>query len=162
MTDVRATNGSQMLPRSMVLLAGGTLAFAFLAAATARIADVPPAASPTAMRAATQVAPVTSRRLRFLDRADGAVVIQDARTGATASVIAPGQETGFVRGVMRALARERRQHGVGAAVPFELTLWRDGELSLTDTATGRSIEMTAFGTSNRATFAELLSAGDAA
>ena len=162
MTDSRAPHRSQLLPRSMVLCAGGMLAFAFLAAAAVRIAGIPPAASPTAMRAASQVAPVTSRLLRFLDRADGAVVIQDARTGTVASVIAPGQETGFVRGVMRALARERRQHRVGAAVPFELTLWRDGELSLTDTATGRSIEMTAFGSSNRATFAALLTPGDAA
>ena len=48
--------------------------------------------------------------------------------------------------------------GIGDGPPFTLTLWRDGELSLTDTATGRAIELTAFGTTNRATFAALLDA----
>ena len=60
-------------------------------------------------------------------------------------MIEPGQQTGFIRGVMRGLARERRMRGIGDAPPFNLSLWRDGELSLTDSATGRSIELTAFG-----------------
>ena len=55
---------------------------------------------------------------------------------------------------MRGLARERRSHGFGNDAPFTLTAWRDGELSLTDTATGRSIELTAFGADQpRAAFA---------
>ncbi len=139
-----------------LILAGATVAFAFAATAAVRIAHVPPAASPALLRAAAHVAPVQSRSLRFLDRADGAVVIRDARTGAVTQVIEPGEKTGFIRGVMRGLARERHQHGVGANVPFTLTAWRDGELSLTDPATGRSIELTAFGTTNRAAFAALL------
>jgi putative photosynthetic complex assembly protein len=146
----------EMLPRGTLILAGALVTFAFGAAAAVRIAGVPPVASPAAMRAASGVAPVASRDLRFSDRADGAVVILDVRSGRIASVIQPGEETGFVRGVMRGLARERHQRGIGAAEPFNLTLWRDGELSLTDSATGRSIEMTAFGSSNRATFAALL------
>ena len=72
------------------------------------------------------------------------------------SVIEPGQQTGFIRGVMRGLARDRRSRGIGNAPPFNLTLWRDGELSLTDSATRRSIELTAFGSTNRAAFAALL------
>ncbi|WP_374942213.1 photosynthetic complex assembly protein PuhC [Sphingomonas sp.] len=154
--SARAYYRSDMLPRSTLMMAAGVVLFAFAAAATVRVAHIPAAASPTATRAAMHVAPVTSRDLRFLDRADGAVVIQDARTGAVASVIRPGEKTGFIRGVMRGLARERHQRGLGAATPFNLTLWRDGELSLTDLATGRSIELTAFGTTNRATFAALL------
>lgn len=154
--SARAYYRSDMLPRGTLMMAGAVVAFALTAAATVRIAHIPAAASPAAMRAAARVEAVASRDLRFLDRADGAVVIQDARTGATASVIEPGQETGFVRGVMRGLARERHQHRLGSATPFNLTLWRDGELSLTDLATGRSIELTAFGSTNRATFAALL------
>lgn len=157
--SVRSHDHADMLPRGTLIMAAAVVAFAFGAAATVRLAQIPPAASPAAMRAAAHVAPVASRSLRFLDRADGAVVIQDARTGGIASVIQPGEKTGFIRGVMRGLARERRQHGVGAVAPFTLTLWRDGELSLTDPATGRSIEMTAFGTSNRASFAALLAPG---
>ena len=108
------------------------------------------------MRAQEKIAVVESRSLRFVDRADGAVVIEDVGRGGVASVIEPGQQTGFIRGVMRGLARERRMHGIGNAPPFTLTLWRDGELSLTDSATGRSIELTAFGSTNRAAFAALL------
>ena len=145
-----------MLPRGTLMIAGGLVLFALAATAVVRIADIPAAASPVAMRAQERIAAVASRDLRFVDRADGAVVIQDVGRGGIASVIEPGQQTGFIRGVMRGLARERRMHGIGDKPPFNLTLWRDGELSLTDSATGRSIELTAFGTANRAAFAALL------
>jgi putative photosynthetic complex assembly protein len=151
------TPQADMIPRSTVIGAGVLVAFALAAASIVRIADIAPAASPVLLRERAHIAPVKSRALRFVDRADGAVVIVDAR-GGTAAVIAPGQKTGFVRGVMRGLARERHAHGIGDGPPFMLTLWRDGELSLIDTATGRAIELTAFGTTNRATFAALLDA----
>ncbi|PCD03638.1 phosphonoacetaldehyde methylase [Sphingomonas spermidinifaciens] len=145
-----------MLPRGTIALTGALVLFAIGATAAVRITGTPLAASPTALRAAERVAPAASRTLRFSDRADGAVVIEDVGSGSVAQVIEPGQQTGFIRGVMRGLARERRMKGVGEGPPFALTLWRDGQLSLTDTATGRSIELTAFGASNRAAFAALL------
>lgn len=147
-----------MLPKGTLVIAGALVVFALTATSIVRIAGIPAAASPPAFRAQAQVAPVSARTLRFLDRADGAVVIEDAGSGATAAVIAPGEQTGFIRGVMRGLARERRMHGIGDRPPFTLTLWKDGELSLTDSATGRSIELTAFGSTNRAAFAALLTA----
>lgn len=147
---------ADMLPKGTLYLAGALAIFAFGAAATVRLTGTPAAASPVALRAAEHVQPIATRSLRFVDRADGAVVIEDVGRGGIASVIEPGQETGFIRGVMRGLARERKMHGIGDAPPFTLTAWRDGELSLTDTATGRSIEMTAFGSANRAAFAALL------
>jgi putative photosynthetic complex assembly protein len=151
---------ADMLPRGDQRPAGALVVFAFSVTAAMRIAHVPPAASPAAMREANHVEAVASRNLRFIDRADGAVVIEDVR-GSTASVIEPGQQTGFIRGVMRGLARERKMRGLGDQPPFKLTLWRDGELSLTDSVTGRSIEMTAFGSSNRASFMALLPKGSA-
>ena len=160
MSATRAS--ADMLPRGTLVLAGGLVVFALAATSFVRIAGVPAAASPVAMRAQAHIAPVASRTLRFLDRADGAVVIEDVRTRETAAIIAPGEKTGFIRGVMRGLARDRRSRGIGDGPPFELTLWRDGELSLTDTATGRSVEMTAFGSTNRAAFAALLPKGPAA
>jgi len=148
---------TDMIPRSTLIAAGALVAFALAATSIVRIADIAPAASPVLLREQAHVAPVKTRMLRFVDRADGAVVIVDTH-GGTAAVIAPGQQTGFVRGVMRGLARERHARGIGNGPPFALTLWRDGELSLVDTATGRAIELTAFGTTNRATFAALLDA----
>ena len=147
---------AQMLPRGTLAIAGGLVLFALGATTLVRVTGTPPSASPVALRAQAHIAPVASRNLRFLDRADGAVLIQDVATGQPAAVIAPGQQTGFIRGVMRGLARDRRSRGVGDAPPFALTLWRDGELSLTDSVTGRSIELTAFGSTNRAAFAALL------
>jgi putative photosynthetic complex assembly protein len=154
-----AHSHADMLPRGTLILAGALVLFAFTATAAVRIANIPAAASPVAMRTANKMVPVESRNLRFIDRADGAVVIEDTDKGDTASVIEPGQQTGFIRGVMRGLARERRMRNIGDRPPFNLSLWRDGELSLTDSATGRSIELTAFGSSNRATFLALLSKG---
>ena len=148
---------ADMIPRSTLIGAGALVAFALASASVVRLANIAPAASPVLLRERAHIAPIKSRALRFVDRADGAVVIVDAR-GGTAAVIAPGQKTGFVRGVMRGLARERHAHGIGEGPPFTLTLWQDGELSLVDTATGRAIELTAFGTTNRATFAALLDA----
>lgn len=148
-----------MLPRGTVITALALVLFALAATTTVRLAQIPPAASPARLRVAAHVGLVESRTLRFTDRADGAVVIADTARGTPAAVIAPGQQTGFIRGVMRGLARERRQHGLGDGPPFTLSLWRDGELTLTDTATGRSIELTAFGSTNRAAFLALLHAG---
>ena len=154
-----ATTRADTLPRGTLVIAGCLLGFALAATSIVRIAGVPAAASPAALRAEGRIAPVTSRDLRFLDRADGAVVIEDVRTRRPVSVIHAGEKTGFIRGVMRGLARDRRARGIGDAPPFNLTLWRDGELSLTDSATGRSIELTAFGSTNRAAFAALLPKG---
>ena len=102
--------------------------------------------------------PVETRSLLFADRADGGVSVRDARTGASVAELAPG-EGGFVRGALRALARTRRGHGVGAAAPFHLTRWRDGRLTLADPTTGGHVELAAFGSVNLAAFAPLLSAG---
>ena len=151
-----AHDHANMLPRGTIAIVGAMTLFAFGATALARLTGTPAAASPVALRAVNQVAPVATRTLRFTDRADGAVVILDVATNGTAAVINPGEKTGFIRGVMRGLARDRRSRGIGDAPPFTLTLWKDGELSLTDTATGRSIELSAFGATNRAAFAALL------
>ncbi|GAA0728290.1 photosynthetic complex assembly protein PuhC [Sphingomonas japonica] len=142
------------VPRGALLLVGGLVGFALLATATFRIADLPPAASPVLERASAHVAAVESQTLRFADMDDGGVRID--RVGGASTIIHPGEQSGFVRGVMRGMARDRRMRGIGSTPPFTLTLWANGGLSLTDTATGRIIELNGFGLDNRATFAKLL------
>ncbi len=95
------------------------------------------------------------RELRFADRADGAVVATDARDGRGVAVFDPGT-SGFVRGTLRGLSRERKREDLGPERPFRLTAWADGRLTLEDTATGRIVEMTAFGQTNQQTFRGLL------
>lgn len=115
-------------------------------------------ARPTApeQRLAARVAAASSRTLTFVDRADGALVITDVSTNRPAFIVQPGSESGFIRGVVRGLMRERRLREADRAAPLTLTQWQDGALTLTDTATGRVIELGSFGSSNRASFARLL------
>jgi len=70
----------------------------------------------------------------------------------------PVAEGGFVRGTLRALTRERRQEGQGREAPFRLAAWSNGQLTLDDLATGRRIDLTAFGATNAEVFSRLLTA----
>lgn len=147
-----------MLPKGALVIAGALVLFSLAVTTIVRVAHIAPSASPVALRAAGHVAPLASRNLRFTDRADGAVVIEDVGTGHVAGMVEPGTKSGFIRGVMRGLARDRHMRGIGDGPPFTLTAWKDGELSLVDTATGRTLELGAFGGTNRAAFAALLTA----
>jgi putative photosynthetic complex assembly protein len=142
-------------PRGLLLGIGVLISATLLLVALARshgvglmmTRDIEPAASAaTAVREAA---------LRFADRDDGAVVVTRAVDGATVAVIESGSG-GFVRGVMRGLARERRMHGIESTPPFLLTQWSDGRLTLRDTATDRLIDLGAFGQTNLGAFAALL------
>jgi len=108
-------------------------------------------------RVEAHMAMVQARDLRFLDSADGSVRVVDASGKAPDAVIAPGSNQGFIRGVLRGLARDRRMRHLDDGPPFRLALWRNGRLSLQDRATGRTIELDSFGADNRAAFARLLS-----
>lgn len=112
---------------------------------------------------ATEPAPISevhgavlqSRSLMFADGPDGEVLVQDVATGARLT-LRDGSE-GFVRGVLRALARQRsRQHLGQDAGAFTLAVHENGSLWLNDNATGERIELGGFGATNRAAFAYLL------
>ena len=70
--------------------------------------------------------------------------------------VLPSGEGGFVRGVLRGLARERRAHDIGSQPPFVLTRWSNGLLSLEDPETGRRVDLNAFGHTNKGAFARFL------
>jgi len=93
------------------------------------------------------------RTLHFVDTAEGDVLALDARTGAPVARFVG--EQGFVRGTLRALARERIRRGLGPEAPLELTGLHDGRLILRDPSTGEHIGLEAFGASNLAVFAAL-------
>lgn len=146
-------------PRPLLWGAAGLVLFSLVLVGSVRLGlIVPVRASAEQYREARGIAPLHAIDLVFEDAGDGAVVVRAAATGAMVHRIAPGAENGFVRGVMRGLARERRQKAVGAEVPFRVTLWDDNELTLTDLATGREIDLNAFGRSNREAFLVMLPA----
>ena len=151
-----ATHRDPSVPRGALIMAGTMISVALLSATAVRTGLIPVQSSPVLMRSAEHLKPVQVRDLVFADQPDGGVRITDVSNGHPVEIIAPLSHSGFIRGVMRGLARERRGHGIGSAPPFRLALWPDGELSLTDSATGRSIELNAFGGTNRASFAALL------
>lgn len=98
-----------------------------------------------------------SRDLRFEDRAGGLVEVYEASTDKLIARLDPGTEN-FIRGVLRGLARERRSHDLGMETPFRITRYADGRLTLQDPATGRLIDLQAFGPTNAQSFARLLDA----
>ncbi len=94
------------------------------------------------------------RTLRFVDQPDGSIQVIDATTGADVHNFQG--EQGFVRGTLRALARGRRLQGMGADQPFELIAHDAGRLSLRDPATGATIALESFGSTNIGVFARLM------
>ena len=143
--------------RQVLLLAGGLVSITLMLTAAVSFGVLPREAVPSVVRAQAGVAAVEARNLSFADRADGAVAVVDADTKETLAVLLGENDGGgFIRGVMRGLARERRMSGLGAEAPFSLTRWENGSLSLVDTATGRSIELGSFGPENRQAFARFL------
>ena len=98
------------------------------------------------------------RDLRFEDRPDGAIAVYDANADAPVQMVAPGTN-GFIRGALRGLARERKRQGLGPDLPFRLSRTVDDRLLLEDPATGRVVDLGAFGPTNAAAFARLLASG---
>jgi len=157
-----AHDHEQTIPRHAVASAAILVVTALALTSLVKFGVLNREAVPAVVRAEAHVAPAVARDLTFADRGDGAVVVRDIATGETVKVLIDGVPgNGFVRGVMRGMARERRTRGVGMAAPFNLTLWKNGSLSLTDKATGRSIELGSFGPDNRAAFAVFLPGGGA-
>ncbi len=103
--------------------------------------------------------PVKVLQLRFEDRPDGSIAVIDYKTGK--QIDAVQGEAGFVRGTLRGLAQERIRRGLDSGPPFELIYRADGRLTLSDTATGRLVDLESFGPTNAGTFFKLFNASNA-
>ena len=100
--------------------------------------------------------PVREADLLMQDHDDGSISVYDARSHALVDTVPP-KTNGFLRVVLSGMVRERRREDIGSpALPFHLTRWSDGRLTLDDAATHRLIELEAFGQTNRDAFARLL------
>lgn len=111
----------------------------------------------SSQRDLVQTAPATSLDLHFVDEADGSVTVHDSASGDVVTTLAPGTN-GFVRSVLRGMVRDRRSRGIDKTPPFRLSQWADGTLILEDTATGKRIDLRAFGPTNKEAFAQILHA----
>jgi putative photosynthetic complex assembly protein len=107
-----------------------------------------------AMTEAPRAAQVTrTEDLHFIDVPGGAVRVVAA--GAPDRMI-PTASGGFVRGVLRSLVRDRRARGMGSEQPFRISQWSDGAVTIQDLATGRVLNLNAFGPTNREDFVKLI------
>src|SRR5207237_406494 len=79
--------------------------------------------------------PVAQHDLRFVDAADGSIAVLDATDQRVVDRVVG--ESGFVRGTLPGLARERKRQGLGSDIPFRLVAHADGRLTLLDPATNR-------------------------
>ena len=63
--------------------------------------------------------------------------------------------------VLRSLAFDRQRHGVGAGPAFIIAKWSDGHSTIDDPATGRHVDLAAFGEANMQTFERLVAMREA-
>ena len=94
------------------------------------------------------------RLLRFEDRPNGDIGVINAQDGSELARFSG--EQGFMRGALRAMARERKRRDIGPMDPFELHARTDGRLTLIDPATHMRLDLESFGPTNAGLFAQLL------
>jgi putative photosynthetic complex assembly protein len=145
-SDALRPRPADVLPRGVLLAIGVLVLVSLAGTAVVRLSGLN-IREPDARTVAT-------RALRFDDGADGSVVITDGSTGQPVARISG--EQGFLRGTLRAMARERRRSGLDAGPAFQLVARADGRLTLLDPATGQRIDLESFGPTNAAVFARLL------
>jgi putative photosynthetic complex assembly protein len=139
-------------PRFALIGAGVLVGSALLLTSVVRLTNTPA----TATLPPAEV--VQELPLYFDDAPDGRVLVRDALNEQVIATVAPGQG-GFVRSTLRGLVRERRKRGLGPETPFVLSARSDGRVVLTDPATGRLLDLAAFGPDNAGAFAVFLKAG---
>ena len=133
-------------PRWILYFSAGIMAFSLISVGLIRITGN----GPDQLAAA----PTVQRSLVFEDQKDGGVRVADGVSGQTLTVLYG--EQGFVRGALRALARERFSRGIGSAQPFDLIARVDGRVTLMDSSTGQRVDLESFGPTNTAEFARFL------
>ena len=143
---------NKALPRLPLVLSFGMAVAALALVTGARLAGF----SPQQEAVVSEVA--ESRLLRFDRDATGEIDVIDAATGET---IAKAGGEGFVPGVLRGLDRLRRTSESSISEAYRLERLGNGRLMLTDTASGVTLDLAAYGQANARVFAAFLpSTGD--
>lgn len=139
------------LPRKPLIAIAALVGFSLLLVIGAKLSGYNP----------SQVAPspvVESRDIRFIDAADGTLIVADAGDRRQIAVL-PSGNAGFVRGVLRAVARDRHSRHISMDTPFQVARLADGRLILRDLGSQRVLELNSFGPTNLGAFAAFLDGG---
>jgi putative photosynthetic complex assembly protein len=145
MSDAAA---KRMVPKGAIVGAAALIGFSLVAASLGRLTGV-------GTVRVDYASTVQTSSFRFEDRTDGGISVIAPETGATIGVVPAGTD-GFVRTVLRSLAFDRHRLGLGAGPPFIIAKWADGHSTIDDPATGRRVDLAAFGAANMQAFEHLV------
>jgi putative photosynthetic complex assembly protein len=134
----------RMVPRGALLGAAALIGFSLVVASLGRVTGVGTVRTDYATT-------VQTASFRFEDRSDGGISVIAPESDATIGVVPAGTD-GFVRTVLRSLAFDRQRHGIGARPAFVIAKWSDGHTTIDDPATGRRVDLAAFGAANMQAF----------
>ena len=140
-----------MAPTVPLLLSGGLVLLTIIGVFFQQLV-VNPGAEPRPMPEL-----IGERQLQFTDHDDGSVTVRELPGGQVLDTVGPG-EGNFLRGTLRGLVRERRLHDESMVPGFVIGRYADGSIVLSDTATGRRIDLRAFGEVNAREFTRYLPA----
>ncbi|MEM1081943.1 MAG: photosynthetic complex assembly protein PuhC [Pseudomonadota bacterium] len=145
-----------LIPKQALIAAAVMIGFSVISVAAFRLAGFEPDAQVPSAEASSLIMP-----FRVEDGDDGTVIIYavDDQSEQVIQVIGYG-EGGFIRGVLRGMARARKIHEIGPEAPFHLVQHSNGRLILEDPEVDRRIDLRAFGEDNVESFRALLSHTD--
>jgi putative photosynthetic complex assembly protein len=135
------------MPLIPLIGAGLLVALAATVAVTARYSGR------GASREAVSIA-VDQRSIRFVPEADGSLSVVDVPTGQVA-IRLESKNNGFIFGMLRGAAHKRHVAHIDSLVPYALTRWRDGQVTLDDPTTGMHVAINSFGPTQIASFEQL-------
>lgn len=99
-----------------------------------------------------------SIQIRLVEHDSGDVDVILVETGDVIDAI-PEDDSGFLRGMIRSLGRQRTISQIPQDAPYRLSRREDGTLTLDDPQTDESIALRAYGPDNREQMATLLDTG---
>ena len=145
-----SANAEQMFTAKAFKIIFAGLVGVVIAIGSLRLAGYqPPPSLPSEPALATRV-------LAVEDAAEGAVIVRDAKTGENIIIYKHG-EGSFFRATLRTLVNDRRHKGLPVDGNFRLEAHAGHQLFLIDETSGKTLSMNAFGPTNTAVFAELIS-----
>ncbi|MEM8751915.1 MAG: photosynthetic complex assembly protein PuhC [Pseudomonadota bacterium] len=148
-TAAAAARDKEKIP-TLLLRAMLTLVLcSLLIVAYARLTDRPLEATPP-----TGIPVIKERSIILSGGMNGAAQVLDL-DGSLIASLTP-EEGGFISGVYRVLAHERKKIDAPRHAPVRLVAYEDGRLALFDDLTGWRAELIGFGRDNYAAFARLL------
>lgn len=144
--NFKRTDNNDMIPIGLVRAMFALPVAALVMVGYASLTDRPQVAVP-------QAAPVVeSWTISLIGNDAQAVTVLDAE----GNLIADMAHGGFVTVIQNGLMTMRRRHGIDPALPIEIVRFENGRLAAIDPLTDYRVELTQFGSDNKAAFERLL------